>query len=76
MPAKSEDGRNPPENPSIVCIEPHSVDVRPDYGVGGVQIEVVDRTGRGFRTIFDPDAAVDLCLRAIAAVARLRGYTP
>jgi hypothetical protein len=35
---------------------------------------VVDRDGRGFRTILDQAAALDVVLKIVGAVARLRRY--
>jgi hypothetical protein len=58
----------------ITEIEPASVTVAPDFDVGGVQFEVVDRTGAGFRTIFDQAVALDIAMRTIGAIARLRGW--
>jgi hypothetical protein len=49
--------------------------VRPDFGVAGVTLEVVDSGGAGFRTIFDQHAAVELVLRITGAIARLRGWS-
>ena len=63
-----------PGNP-IHDVEPVSVDVRPDFGVAGVTLEVVDSGGAGFRTIFDQHAAVELVLRITGAIARLRGWS-
>jgi hypothetical protein len=37
-------------------------------------LEVVDHDGRGFRTIFDQPAALDVVLKVVGAVARLRRY--
>jgi hypothetical protein len=74
MATDQSSGRTPPRNPSIASIEPHQVEVRPDYDVGGVALEVVDRTGRGFATVLDQAVAIDVTLRIVGAVARLRGY--
>jgi hypothetical protein len=61
-------------NPSITSIERHTVDVRPDFDVGGVALEVVDSDGKGFGTVLDQSVALDVTLRLVGAVARLRGY--
>ena len=59
---------------TITSVEPVQVDVRPDYDCGGVLIEAVDRDGNGFSTIFDHQAALELVLRVVGALARLRGW--
>jgi hypothetical protein len=63
-----------PGNPTITDIEPVIWLVAPDHDVGGVKLEVADRDGNGFTTIFDQDAALDITLRFIGAIARLRVY--
>lgn len=62
-------------NPGITEIEPHNVQVQPDHDVGGVTLEVADQAGNGFRTILDQLAALEVALRIIGAVARLRGWS-
>lgn len=76
MATDDSNARNPGGNPGnpITDIEPASVDVRPDYGVGGVTFEVVDRTGDGFRTVFDQAVALDVAMRIVGSLARLRGW--
>jgi hypothetical protein len=64
------------KTPTIVDVEPHEVDVHPDYPFGGVELVVLDRTGTGFRTIIDQLPALDVAARIVAAVARLKGATP
>jgi hypothetical protein len=60
--------------PSIIDIEPNSVTVQADHDTGGVQLEVVDRDGNGFRTIFDQLVVLDIVVGCINALAKLRGY--
>lgn len=62
-------------NPQITDIEPVSIDIGPEPIANGVRLEVVDRTGNGFRTIFDLDVTLDVVLKLVGAVARLRGIT-
>jgi hypothetical protein len=59
--------------PPITSIEPQSVTVAPDHDTGGVLLEIVDRVGSGFATILDQLVAIDVAIRLIGSVARLRG---
>ena len=61
-------------DPVITDIEPFVVGVGADHDVGGVMLEVVDRDGRGFRTVLDQLVALDVVLKIMGAIARLRGY--
>jgi hypothetical protein len=58
---------------SIVYIEPANVTVRPDFDVNGVELEIADQEGVGFKTLFDREDALDIAVRIIGAVAQLRG---
>jgi hypothetical protein len=73
MATDESSGRTAP-NPDITSIEPSNVTVWADMDTGGVSLEVVDRTGRGFATVLDQAVAIDVTLRIVGAVARLRGY--
>jgi hypothetical protein len=76
--ATSEDkGRNPSRNPGnpITDVEATNVDVRGDAGLNAVEMTVTDARGDGFRTYFGLDQALDVVLRVVAAVARLRGWS-
>jgi hypothetical protein len=61
-------------NFTITMIEPATVAVAPDFDVAGVTLEVVDQEGQGFGTVLDQAAAIDVVLRMLGAVARLRRY--
>jgi hypothetical protein len=61
-------------NPSITEIEPRAVEVRPAHDVASVAREISDRDGAGFRTILDQLAALDLSLKLIGSINRLRGW--
>jgi hypothetical protein len=54
----------------IADVEPVQVEVRADHDTGGVSLEIADRTGSGFRTIFDQAQALDVnrLLRALIAL--------
>jgi hypothetical protein len=60
------------QQPTITDLEPHQIDLHPDHDVGGVALEIVDRSGSGFRTIPDQAPALDLACKITAAIARLR----
>ena len=47
--------------------------VAADHGLNAVALEVTDQTGSGLRTYFGLDQALDVALRLVAAVLRLRG---
>jgi hypothetical protein len=74
MATDQSSGRNPSRNPSVTSIEPATVTVAPDFDTGGVSLEVVDRAGRGFATVLDQAVAIDVTLRIVGAIGRLRGY--
>jgi hypothetical protein len=65
-----------PGNPGVVEIEPVHGAVAPDWGRWRVTLEMVDRAGDGFKTIFDVGDALDTALRMVGAVMKLRGLTP
>jgi hypothetical protein len=65
---------DPARNPTITIVEPATVTVAPDFDVAGITLEVVDREGQGFGTVLDQAAAIDVVLRIVGAVARLRRY--
>jgi hypothetical protein len=58
---------------SVAYIEPANVTVRPDFDVNGVELEIADQEGIGFKTLFDREDALDIAVRIIGAVAQLRG---
>jgi hypothetical protein len=58
---------------SVACIEHTAVTVRPDFDVNGVELEIADQEGIGFKTLFDREDALDIAVRIIGAVAQLRG---
>jgi hypothetical protein len=58
----------------IADLEPGTISVQPNYNVGGITLEIVDSAGAGFLTVLDQAAALNLALRLIAAIARLRGW--
>jgi hypothetical protein len=58
-------------SPGITAIEPVSVLCRADPDVHGVALEIADGTGAGVATNLDPDAALDLIVRLIAALGDL-----
>jgi hypothetical protein len=60
-------------NPTIHDVAPDVITVGPDYSVGGVAFEIFDSSANvAFRTLFDPGDALDVALRMVAAVMRLR----
>jgi hypothetical protein len=62
-------------NPNTIqYVEPAQVSVQPDFDTAGVALEVVDSAGHGFGTVLDQTVAVDVAIRVISSVARLRGY--
>jgi len=63
MAANESTASNAPGKPGIIDVEPVGVDVQPEYDANGVRLEVVDRDGAGFRTIFDLDAALSAATR-------------
>jgi hypothetical protein len=58
---------------SVAYIEPANVKVRPDFDVNGVEVEIADQEGVGFKTLFDREDALDIAVRIIGAVEKLRG---
>jgi hypothetical protein len=79
MAATSSGAGSPPGNPpSITEIAPDVVTIGPDYGVGGVALEVFDSSANaGFRTILDPGDGLEAALRLVGSVLRLhRLITP
>ena len=61
--------------PNIIFIEPGIVSVTADYDNHGVGAEIVDAEGAaGVRTLFDVSDALDLSLRLIGAIARIKGF--
>jgi hypothetical protein len=58
---------------SVAYIEPANVTVRPDFDVNGVELEIADQEGIGFKTLFDREDALDIAVRIIGAVEKLRG---
>lgn len=72
--AENQSTAGNPGNPPV-DIEPHQIDIAPDHTVGGIEIVILDRLGRGFRTVLDQAVAIDVVLRMTGALARLRGYT-
>ena len=62
-------------NPGIVDLEVGTYDVRPDFPLNAVQIEIVDPTGAGVRCLFGWAQALDIALKIATATTRLRGGT-
>jgi hypothetical protein len=56
-------------------MEVDQVDIRPDYPLNAVAIEMINPDGNGVRCLFDLGAALDLALRITIACARLRSPT-
>ena len=61
-----------PGNP-VIDVEPDTITVSPDWGMGGVVLEIVDSAGSGFRTILDWPKAMDCAIRLAVTVATMRG---
>ena len=47
----------------------------PDVETGAVRLEITDPQGSGFAILLNQPGTVDLTLRLVGALARLRGYT-
>jgi hypothetical protein len=62
----------PSDNPYLDEIEAVVVGVDADVGLNAVELQVLDLSG-GFRTWLGPDAALDLLLRLLSALAELLG---
>jgi hypothetical protein len=58
---------------AVAYIEPANVTVRPDFDVNGVEVEMADQEGVGFKTLFYREDALDVAVRIIGAVEKLRG---
>jgi hypothetical protein len=56
----------------VLDMEVDQVDIRPDYPLNAVAIEMINPDGNGVRCLFDLGAALDLALRITIACARLR----
>jgi hypothetical protein len=69
-------GGSPGNLTGIVELEIDQLDVRPDYGLNAIAIEIVSPTGDGVRLWLDLGAALDLVLRIVASCMRLRRLTP
>jgi hypothetical protein len=68
---------SPPGNLSgIVDLEIDQLDVRPDYPLAAVAVEIVNPTGDGVRFWLDLGVALDFALRMAGACAKLRGIIP
>ena len=68
---------SPPGNLSgIVDLEIDQLDVRPDYPLAAVAVEIVNPTGDGVRFWLDLGVALDFALRVAGACAKLRGIIP
>jgi hypothetical protein len=68
---------SPPGNLSgVVDLEIDQLDVRPDYPLAAVAVEIVDPTGDGVRFWLDLGLALDFALRVAGACAKLRGIIP
>ena len=63
-----------PSQPDIFELEVDQVDVTPQYDMAGVQVELVNAGGGGIRTLLDWTVALDLAMRLVGAVAKVRGY--
>ena len=61
-------------NPPIVDVEPVSIWISPEHAVGGIVVEITDGSGNGFRTVLDQTVALDVTLRLVGSLARLRGW--
>jgi hypothetical protein len=68
-------GGSPGNLTGIVELEIDQVDVRPDYALNAIAIEIVNPAGDGVRCRFDLGEALDFALRIAVACARLRGIT-
>jgi hypothetical protein len=70
-------GRNPSRNPGnpITDVEATNVAVHGNAGLNAVELTVTDAVGDGFRTLFGLDQAIDVAMRLIGSVARLRGWS-
>jgi hypothetical protein len=73
MATDDSSGRNPSGNPAITDIEAAHVGVRPEFDLNAVEIEIADQDGAGFRTLVGWQQGMDLALRVVVAVTRLRG---
>jgi hypothetical protein len=68
---------SPPGNlRGIVGLELEQLDVRPDYPLNAVAVEIVHPTGDGVRCWLDLGLALDFALRVAGACAKLRGIIP
>ena len=68
-------GGSPGNISGIVELEIDQVDVRPDFPLNAVAIEIINPAGAGVRCWFDLGAVLDFALRVAVACARLRGIT-
>jgi hypothetical protein len=69
-------GGSPDNLTGIVDLEIDQLEVRHDYGLNAVAIEIVSPRGDGVRLWLDLGAALDLVLRIVASCMRLRRLTP
>jgi hypothetical protein len=69
-------GGSPDNLTGIVDLEIDQLEVRHDYGLNAVAIEIVSPSGDGVRLWLDLGAALDLVLRIVASCMRLRRLTP
>jgi hypothetical protein len=69
-------GGSPDNLTGIVDLEIDQIEVRHDYGLNAVAIEIVSPKGDGVRLWLDLGAALDLVLRIVASCMRLRRLTP
>jgi hypothetical protein len=69
-------GGSPDNLTGIVDLEIDQIEVRHDYGLNAIVIEIVSPKGDGVRLWLDLGAALDLVLRIVASCMRLRRLTP
>ena len=64
-----------PGNTGILDLQVDVLEVKPEYALNAVQVEIANPDGNGVRCWRDLGAALDLAMRLVAGCMRLRGLT-
>jgi hypothetical protein len=65
-----------PGNTGIIDLQVDVLEVKPEYALNAIQVEIANPDGNGVRFWLDLGAALDLAMRLVASCMRLRGLTP
>jgi hypothetical protein len=64
-----------PGNTGIIDLQVDVLEVKPEYALNAVQVEIANPDGNGVRFWLDLGASLDLAMRLVANCMRLRGLT-